>query len=394
MNIIQAMKQFYSDRINPSFSFTHQFGNFFQEMPFLYVFDQSFLMKDLYVPSKRMDNFNAFKLLQCKEAYRPIVPLDLEGGNGSRLFGTLVQSHASYMSLGSIEGYHTDKHLSYRINLKAIETLFCVIKKEAPKIRHAIQENPLLEGLRSPIVNQSYFYSDTYRCHPDVTFTEQLFMQRITGRIAMHFEQEIIQEMPFPQFQNEMHITTIQNGMSRKYPLAIVSLWKPNFEDQKLYSTYQQKLYEERDKRVFKWFDQALTLDKKIRDLDSTALLTHLTTIPSLEQELFDRKARLIKKMIQISLISGGAFLTFYWGMKNKKLLGKILAKGTFAFNQLSTSNQLLVSQMILIFSLRIKPVATLFLYLFSLVPTGYIALKEKLDSQKSSGIQATSLRS
>ncbi|MGR3911761.1 MAG: hypothetical protein QRY71_00405 [Candidatus Rhabdochlamydia sp.] len=348
MSIMNLIKQFYYTQVPPSISVDVYFKKALQEQHPPHEMDRSFLMRNHPLPTSFLNIFDPYTLIQCKEAYRSLTLMNFEEENYLHRFHKVSQLEFSRLSTHTLEGYHVDKHFSNLVRIEAVEKYFQLIKLEN------LQHQQKIEGLTASVPDLAQSFVDLERTnlnslfiYQELTFAEYLSIDRMIDRMTRHIKQELIKEIPLPSFQDASHISLIQKKLSKGMSISKISLKNPTPEDHQLYLAYQKQLDQEETKRVYEWMDNSLASDQALRSHNPQALLTHLTTVPSLELAIQRKKKQLIYQILKISAVSGAALMALYCLTKNYTLLKKAIqvipSQFEKALGQLPLGYQLLI---------------------------------------------------
>ncbi|MGR3911867.1 MAG: hypothetical protein QRY71_00960 [Candidatus Rhabdochlamydia sp.] len=307
MHFIGSLGQRISRLFDPLFSFEREFDKVFKNSFASDKDREHFLMKDVKVPTYPIDIFNQTRLLESKEAFRFIPKPESPEKMTAHIMKGFLQSSFSCNAQEWIEGYYVDQHLSSLISLESISKLFQIVKEKAPKL------------VNEPCVDRAFLYDGAYRNNNEVTDAERFFMNRITGRLAIYFEKQVYEEMGPPDFKSKANLEDITQAVNKGLPLACKHL-SYDLSEKDIYFAYMQKLYQERDKRAFKWFEEALAKDLENRALNPRAPLTHLVTIPTFEQEILSKRRKLAAKITLTPILLALSVTLIYLAIKHRGL--------------------------------------------------------------------------
>ncbi|MGR3973575.1 MAG: hypothetical protein QRY72_03275 [Candidatus Rhabdochlamydia sp.] len=275
---------------------------------------ESFEMKDIEIPTYPIDVFDKVKILKAKEIFKIIPKPDDPELMTSHIFKNCFQSFLNKEVTSCIEGYYVDQHLSSRISLENILKLFQIVKDQAPKLSKMSERD---EGC---------LYTDSYSDFHEVPAVERLFMDRINIRLAHYLEKQVYEEIGPPAFENKANVEHVEDAIRRGCPLVYSDLIFNRVASEKMiYDEYKKRLYEERDKRAFKWLEEALAKDQAVRAINPEAPLSHLVMLPSFEQEIRSKRVSLLKEIILIPTCLALSITAIYLAIKHRKLIQQMV---------------------------------------------------------------------
>ncbi|MGR3972989.1 MAG: hypothetical protein QRY72_00175 [Candidatus Rhabdochlamydia sp.] len=318
MTLLYGLKSLYFAVIPPTFHEAERERRLFSLFNADYDKWTSLIMKDVQVPTPWISIFDPYKLLVCKESFRYQEFLE-ENITEDSIFNNLVAQAAHLAFKDSLEGYHVDQHLSYKVPIESVDKMFLRIEEAVQQHRFYMQQHAVGESNQNT-VDEGYFSSDRFPSCNEINGSDVLFVKRIVSRIVTYFEKDGMKKMPLPQFDDPRHQVDIQRLLKPQRTYSLISLYNPSAEDQHRYHQFKEKFYHKLDERVLNWMKTALKADFARRELNDQVLLTHLTTVPALDQKIKKTFRRSLYRILVTLVVMG----IFYSLMKDRSLIGHL----------------------------------------------------------------------